>query len=92
MYVNYFEKYSKPLDYFQTDYILLYAYENFEWCRLLVDLLPITVTDSERLQKIIFKEFDEKIYNEIKEDNWFQKLNWRETAEAEKNNYLENIV
>ena len=91
VYVNYFETYNKPLDYFQSDYILLYAYENFEWCRLLVDSLPVTVTGAEKLQEIIFKEYDEKKFNKIKETNWFQKLNWRGANKIAKNNYLENL-
>lgn len=80
MYIAYYKYYETSFDYFQTDYIWLYAYAHFEWTKSLVDALVPSVKCSFFLGQHLLKPFDKNKWNQIMEENEFQKLNWRITG------------
>lgn len=80
MYIAYYKYYETSFDYFQTDYTWLYAYEHFDWAQSVVDAVVPSVKCSYFLGQHLLKPFDENKWNQIMEENEFQKLNWRITG------------
>ena len=77
MFIAYYQRYDRCFDYFLTDYIWLYSYENFQWAKSLIDNVPPTVFRSNQLVEILPRKFKEEIWTGILRNNKFQKLNWR---------------
>ena len=95
MYVYYYSKYETCFDYFQTDYIWLYAYENFAWAKEMIDAVEPSVSCSYWLGQHLLKPFNQEKWNKIIAENEFQKLNWRKTPPKKtrrKQTYLEYFL
>lgn len=77
MYIEYYNRFPKCFDYFQTDYIIFYAYRNFEWVKLMIDSVCPSVTCSYFLSKNMFNVFDQGRWDNMISANEFQKLQWK---------------
>lgn len=76
-YIAYFSTYNRSFNYYQTDYIWLFAYNHFPWAKKMIDLIEPSVTCSYWLGQHLGKPFKQEAWNKVLKSNEFQKLNWR---------------
>ena len=77
IYIKWFEKQDCILDYFMTDYILLYIYRNYPWAAEMVDSMKPVVRDAYWINRNWYEKFDEAKWSKMAMENSFQKLNWK---------------
>lgn len=77
MYIEYFKKKDSSFDYFQTDYIWLYAYEHFSWAKELIDHIEPVVECSYFIHRRLLKKYNQNDWNHTISHNEIQKLGWR---------------
>ena len=75
--IEYYKYYDWHFDYFQFDYIWLYAYRNFDWARKIIDGLPENNKDLNYIQRNWDKPFNKNEWNTMMTNNEMQKLNWK---------------
>ena len=80
MYIQYFNTYNRAFDYFQTDYIWLYAYEHFQWAKELIDATEPSVSCIYNFHHKLLKKFNQADWDKTLKENEFQKLGWRKVA------------
>lgn len=88
MFLLYYQNYDYIFDYFQIDYIWLYAYDNFNWAKKLVDDVTPSVSCSYYLGQHLTKKFDYKKWEEILHNNSFQKLRWKVKSNTKTKKHL----
>lgn len=76
-YISYYKEYNCAFDYFQTDYIWLYAYTHFSWAKEMIDSVFPCVDCSYNFHHKLLRKFNEDDWNKTIVNNEFQKLGWR---------------
>ena len=76
-FVSYFDYHDRPFNYFQSDYIWLYAYNHFDWARTMVDSLEPTCECTYFIGHNLKKSFSRIGWDDTMKSNSIQKLNWR---------------
>ena len=80
LWCSYLERYTKAFDYFQTDHIFLYLYDNNPYVRIQFDSLKKyhEVDDVWEMAKIRDKEISHNSFAELLKKNTIQKLNYKD--------------
>lgn len=79
-FIAYYNKYDHIFDYFQIDYIWLYAYNHFDWAKEMIDSVFPCVDCSYNFHHKLLRKFNEDDWNKTIVNNEFQKLGWRAVA------------
>lgn len=79
----YWKAYSKPVDYFFTDYVIAQAYEQIPSVREAIDSIPENNTGIKLLDRLFFRPYRADEYEQVLRDSVFHKLN-RKRAYPEK--------
>lgn len=77
IFINWYEKHDLVLDYYMTDYIILYIYKKYKWARTMVDELKVSVIDAYWVSTFWNYLHDKYKWERMISENKFQKLNWR---------------
>ena len=92
MFLAYYEVYAKVLDYFQIDYIWMYAYAHFDWVKMVIDSNIPTVSNAYILAEIMEQRFNLQKWEYIIQENLFQKLQWRKKIKQEEETYYDYFM
>ena len=93
MFLKYYDQYEVIFDYFQIDYIWLYAYTHFEWAKMMIDSVAPSVSCSYFLGQNMLKPFDPEKWNQIIAENEFQKLRWKiEGKASNRKTYYDHFI
>jgi hypothetical protein len=74
LFSEYWKKYNILIDYFLIDYSIMLAYNHLPYIREMIDNVPLNNKNYQVLKKLLEKEFDQDLYNEIIKDTIFHKL------------------
>lgn len=77
MFIEYYKHYDVIFDYFQIDYIWLYAYEHFNWATEIIDKVEPSVSCIYNFHHNLLKKYDQQNWDKTMKENEFQKLGWR---------------
>ena len=65
------------IDYLLIDYLLFFAYNEFDECRKMIDDVPENNLKRNELWALMNQKYDENRYNEITKDTWLFKLSYK---------------
>ena len=74
----YLKKYSLFIDFFLFDYFLAVMYDEIPLVKQLVDNCPYNNPNAYELGNLLNKEFNEDAFVQLKENNTFHKLSWKQ--------------
>lgn len=75
----YLKKYSLFIDFFLFDYFLAVMYDEIPLVKQLVDNCPYNNPNAYELGALLNKEFNEDAFVQLKENNTFHKLSWKQS-------------
>lgn len=67
------------IEYLLIDYIMLLAYEKYDYVKETLDVLPENNTKRNNLHFMLNEEFDKNKYQELIKDDWLFKLSYKST-------------
>ena len=85
IFFSYWEKYSKLIDYFFIDYVMLTGYNYIPNFRKLVDAVPLNNQGIKELDKHFNDEYSKELLDNILSKSTFFKLNWKRDYKKEIN-------
>lgn len=85
IFFSYWEKYSKLIDYFFIDYVMLTGYNNILDFKKLVDSVPLNNQGIKELDKHFNDEYSKELLDNILSKSTFFKLNWKRDYKKEIN-------
>lgn len=65
------------IDYLLLDYLLFFAYNEFDGCRKMIDDVPENNVKRNELWGVMNQKYDENRYKEITKDTWLFKLSYK---------------
>ena len=74
----YLKKHSLFIDFFLFDYFLVVMYDEIPLVKQLVDNCPYNNPNAYELGNLLNKEFNEDAFVQLKENNTFHKLSWKQ--------------
>ena len=78
LFKDYLKKHSFFIDFFLFDYFLAVMYDEIPLVKQLVDNCPYNNPNAYELGNLLNKEFNEDTFLQLKENNTFHKLSWKQ--------------
>ena len=79
LFKTYLKKHSLFIDFFLFDYFLAVMYDEIPLVKQLVDNCPYNNPNAYELGNLLNKEFNEDAFVQLKENNTFHKLSWKQS-------------
>ena len=91
LFAEYWQKYNILIDYFLIDYFISISYKNNSKVRDLFDSVSPNNQYIFKLQSMLYKEYDEKKYNNLLKTNQVHKLSYKENGNANETSLYYNL-
>ena len=78
LFKTYLKKHSLFIDFFLFDYFLAVMYDEIPLVKQLVDNCPYNNPNAYELGNLLNKEFNEDTFLQLKENNTFHQLSWKQ--------------